>query len=84
MPKIILGSKMNVYRDIQVEGFRNVFTMSNVFIDRYRTKHIGVFDKQTRVMFVEAKTVLSAVNKLLIFLADKEQEDIDFFIKVSK
>ena len=84
MPEVTIGSMMNNKRNITVSGFRNIFTITTIFINRYHVTHYGIFERYHHVLIAQGRSVMGAVNNMLIFLEDKEQEDLDLFIKVSK
>lgn len=84
MISVTIGSRMNNHVALTVQGFTNTFIVARIHIARYQVYHIGIFDQRTRCMIAEGKSTLKAVGKLLMFLADKEQNDLDTFIELSK
>lgn len=84
MSEVTIGSRMNNHIELAVEGFTNRFIVTRIFVARYQMNRTGIFDQRSRVLIVEGRCVIKAVEKLLMFLADKEQEDIDTFIEMLK
>lgn len=69
---------------LMISGFRNQFIITNAWIEKYHKKHYVIFERANMIMVAQGKSIMGAVNNLLIFLEDKEQDDLDLFVKLSK
>ena len=68
-------------RQIRASRFANTFILSEwCMIGTPDINRYVIMDKDTGVILIIARTIMGAIIKLIEFLADKEQFDLDTYI----